>query len=95
MVELAKRQDNMFIIGIKCWLLYALLQRAYKLNCMYTGLDKQKNSRKIVNIFLPIIFSVCFGWSKEPSHWDGTFENPYHMFGLKNKKIIFLLRTFN
>ena len=24
--------------------------------------------RKIVNIFLPIIFSICFGCSKEPSH---------------------------
>ena len=23
---------------------------------------------KIVNIFLPIIFSICFGCSKEPSH---------------------------
>ena len=36
----------------------------------YTGLDeqKQKNLRKIVNIFLPIIFSKCFGCSKEPSH---------------------------
>ena len=24
--------------------------------------------RKIVNIFLPIICSICFGCSKEPSH---------------------------
>ena len=23
---------------------------------------------KIVNIFLPIFFSICFGCSKEPSH---------------------------
>ena len=34
----------------------------------YTGLDKQNFQRKIVNIFLPIIFSICFGCSKEPSH---------------------------
>ena len=34
-----------------------------------TGLDKQKTfERKIVNIFLPIIFNICFGCSKEPSH---------------------------
>ena len=24
--------------------------------------------RKIVNIFLPISFNICFGCSKEPSH---------------------------
>ena len=33
----------------------------------YTGSDK-KNQRKKVNNFLPIIFSICFGCSKEPSH---------------------------
>ena len=32
------------------------------------GLDKQKISAKIVNIFLLIIFNICFGCSKEPSH---------------------------
>ena len=32
--------------------------------------------------------------SKEPSHRDGSFETPQHnMFRLRNKKIIFLLRT--
>ena len=28
----------------------------------------QKIQRKIVNIFLPINFNICFGCSKEPSH---------------------------
>ena len=46
---------------------------------------------KIVNIFLPIIFSICIGCSKEPSHRDGSFEYPQHMFWLENKKIIFLI----
>ena len=32
------------------------------------SLDKQKNQRKIVNNFLPIIYSICFGCSKYPSH---------------------------
>ena len=32
------------------------------------GLDKQKISAKIVNIFLPINFNICFGCSKEPSY---------------------------
>ena len=29
---------------------------------------KQKFGHKIVNIFLPISFNICFGYSKEPSH---------------------------
>ena len=32
---------------------------------------------------------MCFGCSKEPSHLDGSFEYPQHMFWLRNKKIIF------
>ena len=51
--------------------------------------------RKIVNIFLLISFSICFGCSKEPSHLDGSFEYPQHMFWLRNKKIVFLLCTLN
>ena len=53
-----------------------------------TGLDKYVQ-RKIVNIFLPIVFSICFGCSKELSHSDGSFEYPQHMFWLRNKKMIF------
>ena len=60
-----------------------------------TGLDKHIFQRKIVNIFLPIIFSLCFGCSKEPSHWDGSFEHSQHMFWMRNKKPIFLLHTLN
>ena len=41
----------------------------YKLEkTVSTGLDKQKFQHLIVNIFLPITFSICFGCSKEPSH---------------------------
>ena len=29
---------------------------------------------------------MCFGCSKEPSHLDGSFEYPQHMFWLRNKK---------
>ena len=36
---------------------------------------------------------MCFGCSKEPSHRDGSFEYPQHMFWLRNKKNNFLLRT--
>ena len=54
-----------------------------------TKIFKHKN----VNIFLPIYFNICFGCSKEPSHWDGSFEYPQHMFWLRNKKKKFQLRT--
>ena len=36
---------------------------------------------------------MCFGCSKEPSHRDGSFEYPQHMFWLRNKKNNFHLRT--
>ena len=48
----------------------------------------------IVNIFL-IIFNICFGCSKEPSHRDGSFEYQQHMFWLRNKKVNFSLHTLN
>ena len=53
------------------------------------GPDRQSNLPKIVNILLSININICFGCSKEPSHWDGSFEHPQHMFWLRNKKIIF------
>ena len=40
-------------------------------------------------IFLSISLNMCFGFSKEPSHLDGSFEYPQHMFLLRNKRIIF------
>ena len=36
---------------------------------------------------------MCLGCSKEPSHRDGSFEYPQHMFWLRNKKNNFQLRT--
>ena len=47
-----------------------------------------------MNIFLPISLSICFGCSKEPSHWDSSFEYPQHMFWLRNKKISFWIAHF-
>ena len=41
-----------------------------------------------MNIFLSISFCICFGCSKESSHWDDFFEYPQHMFWSSNKKII-------
>ena len=35
---------------------------------------------------------VVAGYSKEPSQWDGTFEQPKHMLKLMDKKIFTILR---
>ena len=43
---------------------------------------------------MPISLNNCFGCSKEPSHWDGSFEYPQHMFWLRNKKIIFVTHSY-
>ena len=54
-----------------------------------------KVSEVLVYIFLTISFNMFFGCSKEPYHWDSSFEYPQHMFWSKNKKFVFLLHTFN
>ena len=43
----------------------------------------------IYSLILPINSNMCFGCSKEPSQWDGSFEHPQHMFWLRNKKTTF------
>ena len=47
----------------------------------------------ITIIFLSISLNMCFGCSKEPSHRDGSFEYPQHMFWMRNKKNNFQLRS--
>ena len=49
----------------------------------------KKIQRKIVNIFLPIIFSIWFGCSKEPSHRGGSFDTHNICFGLEIRKLCF------
>ena len=48
-------------------------------------LSKIFKPRNVI-IFLSISLNMCFGCSKEPSHRDGSFEYPKHMFWLRNKK---------
>ena len=62
--------------------------------CFLFGLisqDTQHFLRKIVIFSLPININMCFGCSKEPSHWDGSFEYPQHMVWLRNKKNITII----
>ena len=43
-------------------------------------------NRKV--IFLFFNQNICCGYSKEPSHWDGSFEHPKHMLKVMGKKIL-------
>ena len=36
---------------------------------------------------------MCFGCSKEPSPWDGSFEYPQHMFWMINEENSFIIHT--
>ena len=67
----------------------------YKLTAsnMAKGQLSKNNLRKIAIIFLSISLNVCFGCSKEPSHRDGSFEYPQHMYWFRNKKNNFQLST--
>ena len=67
-----KLLDHMEYFGTKFYglfhffLFYYLQFLLHGLVVLVTGLDKQKKIQsKIVNIFLPIIFNICFGCSKE------------------------------
>ena len=52
---------------------------------MFIGLD---NKIKSEFTYL-LVLTYAFGSSKEPSHLDGSFEYPQHMFWMRNKKTIF------
>ena len=41
--------------------------------------------------FLFLSQNICCGYSKELSHWDGSFEHTKHMFNLTDRKIIAIL----
>ena len=50
---------------------------------------------KIVIYLLPNNLNMCFGFSKEPSHWDVFFsELPKHRFWLRNTKDKSVMRCY-
>ena len=59
-------------------------------NQLTKGPQIRLRNRKL--FFLVLNQNICCGYSKEPSHWDGSFEHPKHMFKLMDKKIITILR---
>ena len=56
----------------------------------FTGPKIWVRNEKLFFLFLKQ--NICCGYSKEPSHWDGSFEHPKHMYKLMDKKIIAILR---
>ena len=59
----------------------------------FIGPDKDRMSTLKCVHFPTLQFKMCFGCSKESSHWDRSFEYPQHMFWLRNKKNNFQIRT--
>ena len=62
--------------------------------CILNTILRKFYLRKILVIFLPIDLNMCFGCSKEPSHRDGSFKYPQHMFWLRNNENNFPIHTF-
>ena len=43
---------------------------------------------------LSISLNICFGCSKEPSYWDGSFEDQQNTFWWRNNRMNFKLHTY-
>ena len=50
---------------------------------MFRTLVKSRNKKLF---FLFLNQNKCYGYSKEPSQWDGSFKYPKHMLKLMGKK---------
>ena len=74
-----------------------LLEQVHSQATRYVSqvINKNKNQRKIVNIFLPINFNIRFGCPKEPSFQTVLLSTHNICFGSKIRKIKFSLRTLN
>ena len=79
MTYISHSSDSVIICSVHFTLnkIFEMIYLKMKWACMSTlvlernliiGLDKKKIQRKIIDIFLPISFSICFGCSKELSH---------------------------
>ena len=54
-------ERTLMFLSIVIVALSVAVKESAKVVMKYTGLDKQNFERKIVNIFLPISFNMCFG----------------------------------
>ena len=74
--EVGALLEHFFVLFELCWTPHA-------------GLQIRVCNWKLLFLFLNQ--NICCGYSKEPSHRDGSFEHPKHMFNLMDKKIITIL----
>ena len=63
------------------------------LHCYYHLLQHLFIEKCIIKKKLFLHQNICCGCSKEPSHRDGSFENPKHMLHLMVKKVLSFLRS--
>ena len=59
-----------------------------EVNQSLPGLQENKILCKIVDIFLSISLSRCFGCPGGLSHWDGSFGYSLCMFGIEIGKLV-------
>ena len=67
------------------------LKYSKELSTVLTGLKLRVRIEKLIFLFLNQ--NICCGYSKEPSHRDGSFEHPQHMLKLIANKIFTILRS--
>ena len=59
----------------------------WKIDKSEPGLKINLCNKKIIILFLNQ--NICCGvYSKEPSHWDGSFEHQKHMLQIMGKEIL-------
>ena len=74
------------------WLAGCFMSQLAKI---HTGLTEIRHPENGLNwkLFFFLNQNICCGYLKESSQWDGSFEQPKHMFRLLGKKIITILRS--
>ena len=56
-----------------------------------SGLSLRLCNEKLIFLFLDQ--NICYGYSKELSKWDGSFEYLKHMLKMMGKKIFTIVRS--
>ena len=88
-VVISTFRSKMSQFSLKLYLILNTLYFFFTFLSQFSGL-KIKCCKSDLNLLF-LIENICCGYSKEPSHWDGSFEHPQHIFRLTNEKIITIL----
>ena len=85
------------LLSCGCWCFVSLPHGAMGWPVIYDCVISQASRYECIIEINFLYFShqnICYGYSKETSQWDGSFELPKHMFKLMGKKII-KIRKYN